>query len=126
MAEILYSENQFRARPDLKTKKIQYDGVVIWAEGNDASKNENRKKKYTRPKDLHEQISQVFQICVEKLPRATQCFIGIPPKTTLQLQVTDYYADNQWTAQKVKYKKRDERCKELEAQNKILIESVIS
>ena len=44
MVEILYSENQFRTRPDLKTKKIQYDSVVIWAEANDASKNENRKK----------------------------------------------------------------------------------
>jgi hypothetical protein len=30
---------------------------------------------------LHEQISQVFQICAEKWPRATQCFIGIPPRT---------------------------------------------
>ena len=70
--------------------KIQYDGVVIWAGGNDASKN--GKSKYTKPTHLHDQISQVFQICAEKWPKATQCFIGIPPRTdVLSSDMADLY-----------------------------------
>ena len=72
LIELLQKTTRFNA-------KIQYDGVVIWAGGNDASKN--GKSRYTNPKNLHEQISQVFQICAEKWPRATQCFVGIPPRT---------------------------------------------
>ena len=70
--------------PKIFDTKTRYDGIVIWAGGNDASETGKMKNtygtEYMNPKKLFEQISWFFQSCAKTWPSATQCFIGIPPR----------------------------------------------
>ena len=75
-------------RTDTFKKNISYDGIILWAGGNDASDKNKTKNKwfsnYVNPEILHNQVSVFFQVCAKKWPNAKQCFIGIPPRRDVQ------------------------------------------